>query len=114
VFIDDNGRLVMQPILFHEMSVSWTGIAVQHILMPFMTPQSLAANTTDYWRAAGQIVVQPQSAAQPSVLTTFLPEMLRWKPGASAVFLETVITVLNKVKGRCAGSAGAPAYFTLF
>jgi hypothetical protein len=36
----------VQPILFPEESVSWTEIAVQHILMPFMTPQSLAANTT--------------------------------------------------------------------
>jgi len=36
-------RLVLQPILFHEMSVSWTEIAVQHILMPIMTSQSLPA-----------------------------------------------------------------------
>jgi hypothetical protein len=28
------------------MSVSWTEIAVQHILMPFMTPQSVPAKTT--------------------------------------------------------------------
>ena len=28
-----NGRRVVQPILFHEMGVSWTEIAVQHILM---------------------------------------------------------------------------------
>jgi hypothetical protein len=36
-------RRVLQPVLFHERSVSWTEVAVQHILMPIMTPQSLPA-----------------------------------------------------------------------
>jgi hypothetical protein len=37
----NNGRRVVQPILFPEMSESLTETAVQYILMPFMTPQSL-------------------------------------------------------------------------
>jgi len=101
----------VQPILFHEKSVSWTEIAVQHILMSIMTPQPIPAKTA---RAPlGTLLPNPKARLK-VVLTTFLPVMLRWKPETSAVFLGTVIRVLNKVKGRGAGSAGAPAPFTVF
>ena len=43
--LTNNVRRLVQPILFHEMSVSWTEIAVQHILMPFMTPQSVSTKS---------------------------------------------------------------------
>jgi hypothetical protein len=42
-----------------------------------------------------------------SVLAAFCPAKHHWKPVALAVFLETVIRVFNKVKGRGAGSADA-------
>jgi hypothetical protein len=33
----------VQPIHFHKATVIWAEIAVQHILMPIMTPQPLPA-----------------------------------------------------------------------
>jgi hypothetical protein len=41
--LTNNGRRLVQPVLFLEMSVSWTVIAVQHVIMSFMIPQSVPA-----------------------------------------------------------------------
>ncbi len=44
--LTDNGRPVLQSILFHKTTVIQTEIVVQQILKPAMTPQSLSAKTT--------------------------------------------------------------------
>jgi hypothetical protein len=41
--LTDNGRRKVQPILFHEMSLSRTQLVIQQIIAPFMSPEPVPA-----------------------------------------------------------------------